>query len=199
MRLARLAFAASLLFAAPALALDAGNRSFAPGRVGAILVGVTKPADLAKIYGVANVKYETMGYEGGQTPGAYIYSDTPNFLQVMFDEDGKSIESVVILGKNWASKSGLRIGIGVAQLERINGGAFKFQGFGVDEGGRVFADGPVLKPFTIHIGMSQRSAGQAVREKFFGDAHYSSRHPAIKSAHLEVNIIYVTAASVRRE
>ena len=70
MRLARLAFAALLLLAAPALALDAGDRSFARGRVGAIVIGVTKPADLAKIFGAGNVRYETMGYEGGTTPGA---------------------------------------------------------------------------------------------------------------------------------
>jgi hypothetical protein len=117
----------------------------------------------------------------------------------MFDEEGKKIESIIVIGKNWTSKSGLRIGIGVAQLERINGGAFQFQGFGVDEGGRVFAEGATLKPFTVHLGMSQRSAGAKVRKRLFGDKHYSSRHPAIKTAHLEVNIIYVTAANLRRD
>lgn len=189
MRLARLAFAAGLLFATPALALDAGDRSFAPERVGAIVIGVTKPADLAKIYGAANVKYETMGYEGGQTPGAYIYSDTPNFLQVMFDEEGKKIDSVIIGGKNWVSKSGLRTGIGAAQLERLNGGTFKFQGFGADEAGRVYADGPALKPYTVRIG--ERRGSDAVQKHFRHEAVFSSRHPAFKSAQFEVTFIHV--------
>lgn len=194
MRLARLAFAALLLLAAPApaLALDAGDRSFARGRVGAIVIGVTKPADLAKIFGAGNVRYETMGYEGGTTPGAYIFYDSPDFLQVMFDEDGKRIDSVIIGGRNWVSTSGLRTGISAAQLERINGRPFKFQGFGADEAGRVYADGPALKAFTVRIGESRGS--QTALKHFRGEAVFSSRHPAFKTIRFEVTFIHVDAA-----
>lgn len=190
MRLACLAFAAVLLLAAPALAFDARDRSFAPGRVGAIVIGVTKPADLAKIYGAGNVKYETMGYEGGQTPGAYLFQDTPNFLQVMFDEEGKKIDSVIIGGKNWVSKSGLRTGISAVQLERINGRPFSFQGFGADEAGRVHAEGAALKGFTVRIGETGRA--QALKH-FQGEAVFSSRHPAFKTVPFVVTFIHVDA------
>ena len=191
MRLACLAFAAVLLLAAPALAFDARDRSFAPGRVGAIVIGVTKPADLATIYGADSVKYETMGYEGGTTPGAYIFQGTPDFLQVMFDEEGKKIDSVIIGGKNWVSKSGLRTGISAAQLERINGGPFKFQGFAADEAGRVYAGGPALKQFSVRIGEKEGSEDRL--KHFRGESVFSSRHPAFKSARFEVTFITVNA------
>jgi hypothetical protein len=190
MRRACLALAV-LLLAAPALARDARDRSFAPGRVGAIVIGVTKPADLAKIYGAGNVRYETMGYEGGTTPGAYIFYDSPDFLQVMFDEDGKKIDSVIIGGKNWVSGSGLRTGISAAQLERINGGPFSFQGFGADEAGRVSASGAALKAFTVRIG--EKGDGRQALKHFQGESVFSSRHPAFKTAKFEVTFIHVDA------
>jgi hypothetical protein len=191
MRLACLAFAAVLLLAAPALAFDARDRSFAPGRVGAIVIGVTKPADLATIYGADSVKYETMGYEGGTTPGAYIFRDTPDFLQVMFDEEGKKIDSVIIGGRNWVAKSGLRTRITAAQLERLHGGPFKFQGFGADEAGKVYAGGAALKSFIVYIGEKQGS--DAVLKHFRHEAVFSSRHPAFKTARFEVTFITVNA------
>jgi hypothetical protein len=64
---ARFAAAAGLWLAAaaPALALDAGDRTIGPGRVGAI-VKATPPADLAKIYGADKVSYETITAAEGE-------------------------------------------------------------------------------------------------------------------------------------
>lgn len=138
MRTAFLAVAAALLFAAPALALDAGDRTFGPGRVGAIVKGSTKPEDLARIYGAGHVSYEKVHLaEGEYRPGATIHRGTANALQVGFTEDGKKIEFIRIQGKSWKSKEGIRLGITLAALERINGGAFKLAGFGWDNGGTV--------------------------------------------------------------
>lgn len=204
MRLACLVFAGLLLFAAGhtaglAFAFESRDRTFAPGRVGAIEIGKTKPADLAKIYGAANVTYRKMGYEGGETPGAYVFQDSPYFLQVMFDEDEKTIESVIVGGRNWVAKSGLRVGLGVGQLERLNGGAFTFQGFGADEAGRVYAEGGALKPYGIHLAQSARSDGQALQKHFREEKVFSSRHPAVKEAGLEVGFIIVYAARLQHD
>src|SRR5690606_37525577 len=112
MRLACWAFAAALAFAAPAASQNAAERSFAPGRVGAIVKGATKPEDLARIYGAANVKMAKMSpLDGGEEdiPGAFVHHMTDDSLQVTFSDDGKKILSITILGKNWRSKEGLRI------------------------------------------------------------------------------------------
>lgn len=193
MRLAGLVLAALLLLAGPALALDARDRTFAPGRVGAIVIGKTPPADLAKIYGAANVKYQTIGYEGGETPGAHVFAGSPNFLEVMFSEDGKKIDTIIIMGKNWVSRSGLRVGVRVAQLERMNGGAFNFQGFGADEGGRVSAGAPPLAPYSIYIGETSEADRKALVKHFHEEKVFSSRHPGMRNAQFAVRAIYVQA------
>lgn len=193
MRLAGLVFAALLVLAGPAFALDARDRTFAPGRVGAIVIGKTDPADLAKIYGAANVKYQKIGYEGGETPGAHVFPESPNFLEIMFTEDGKKIDTVIIGGKNWVSRSGLRIGVRVAQLERMNGGPFNFQGFGADEGGRISAGAPPLAPYSIYIGETSEADRKALLKYFHHEKVFSSRHPGMRNSQFAVRSIYVQA------
>jgi hypothetical protein len=191
MRAAHLACAALLLLAGPALALDARDRSFGPGRVGAIVQGATKPADLAKIYGAENVRETKIQEPGGgqESPGAFIFHDTPDALELTFTEDGKGIVSVSIHGKNWASKAGLRQGANLADLERINGGPFELAGFGWDYGGRVFARGRALQGMDIFVSPTRGSA--KARDAVTGDRKFSSRHPALKELGVKVVVIQV--------
>jgi hypothetical protein len=186
MRFACALMAVLLAFAAPVLAQDAADRSFGPGRVGAIKVGVTAPADLAKIYGAGNVKEQTIGYEGGESPGAHIFPDGDDFLIVIFDDGRTRVDSVTIMGKNWVNRSGLRRGISLAQLERINGGRVDLQGFGADEAGRVSAKGAALRPYTVYIALN-REAPEVMRT----DGVFSSRHPALKAYRPTVSFIRV--------
>jgi len=186
MRRHALAFAVVLLAAAPAMARDAADRTFQPDRVGAIVKGATKPVDLAKIYGAGNVRLVTIGFEGGQAPGARLFEGTPDALEVTFSDDGQQIASVSIGGKNWKSTAGLRVGMSVADLERLNRGPFKFQGFGADEAGRVYAEGASLKPFGVYIGFDEKAPELLRREAVF-----SSRHPALKGVRTEVIFIVV--------
>jgi hypothetical protein len=176
-----LCFAAVLLLASPALALDAGDRTFQAGRVGAIVKGATQPGDLAKIYGAGNVSYEKVHLaEGEYRPGAYIYRRTANELQVGFAADGKKIEFIRIQGRGWTSKEGIRIGTTLAELERINGGPFKFLGFGWDNGGAVVAGGKLPRGVIIVLSPTRnRESKQAQQVR--GDNEFSSRHPALRN------------------
>jgi hypothetical protein len=188
-----LAFAAVLFLASPALALDAGDRTFQDGRVGAIVKG-TSPQDLAKIYGADNVKVgKVPAAEGLEEPGAFIYKDTPNELHAFFSEDGKKIESVRIVGAAWASKDGLRIGTTLAELEKLNGGAFNFSGFGWDYGGSVTAKGAKLKNYGITIAPDDKSPSKD-QQKVMGDKQFSSRNPALKNLGVRVTSIIVGLA-----
>ncbi len=192
MRLACWAFAAALLSAAPAASQNAADRTFGPGRVGAIVKGATKPEDLARIYGAANVKMAKMSpQDGGEEdiPGAFVHHMTDDSLQITFSDDGKKILSITILGKNWRSKEGLRIGTPIDQLERINGGPFQLYGFGWDFGGQVFARGRALRGYDIFL--APTADGGKVREQVIGEGKYSSRHPAMKVLRPQVNLITV--------
>ncbi len=191
MRLHRLAFAAVLVFAVPALALDAGDRTFQAGRVGAIVKGSTQPADLARIYGAANVNYAKVpAAEGQEQAGAFIHQGTPNELQLGFTEDGKRIEFIRIVGKNWATREGLRIGTSLAELERINGGPFQFSGFGWDYGGAVFARGKALAGIGITIAPTKNEDSKEA-QRVMGDRKFSSRHPALKNLGVAVSSIVI--------
>jgi len=192
MRLHRLAFAAVLFLASPALALDAGDRTFQAGRVGAIVKGATQPGDLAKIYGTGNVSYEKVHLaEGEYRPGAFIYRGTANALQVGFTADGKTIEFIRIEGKSWRSKEGIRIGTTLAELERINGGAFKFLGFGWDNGGTVVIGGKLPRGVIIVLSPTRnRESKQA--QQIMGDTEFSSRHAALRNLRVVVSGLSVS-------
>jgi hypothetical protein len=186
MRFACILIAGVLALAAPVAAQDARDRGFGPGRVGAIKVGVTKPADLAKIYGAGNVKEQTIGYEGGESPGAHIFPDSDDFVIVIFDDDRTRVDTVTIMGKNWVNSSGLRRGITLAQLERINGGRVDLQGFGADEAGKVYAKSAALRPYSVYVEL-----GAPAPEVMRTDGVFSSRHPALKTFRPTVSFIRV--------
>ncbi|MBL8663755.1 MAG: hypothetical protein JNM29_13045 [Candidatus Odyssella sp.] len=193
MRLACIALAALVALVAPASAQDARDRTFAPGRVGAIVKGKTRPLDLARIFGARNVQRATMDEPGGGEPhpGAYIFKGTPSALTVHFTEDGKSIRYVAVLGPAWRSKEGLRVGTTAAELERLNGGPFKFYGFGFDYGGQVFADGAALAPYSIFVRTGGDDAA-AIKALTQPEVEISSQHPAVPRAGLEVSFIQVS-------
>ncbi len=191
MRLAGTAFAVLLVLAAPAMALDARDRSFEPGRVGAILAGKTKPADLGAIYGEANVRKVQIHSPGGgeESPGALIFPETPDALEVTFSDDGAQIIAVSINGPKWVSASGLRKGSRLADLERVNGGPFELSGFGWDYGGQVFAGGAALRGLLIFVSPTRGSAQEL--DAASGDRKFSSRDPAILKVEPEVIVIDV--------
>jgi hypothetical protein len=185
-------FVAFLLIASPALALDAGDRTLEQGRVGAIVKGATQPADLARIYGAGNVVSGQIHLaEGENRPGAHIYRGTDNALQVLFTADGKSIELIRIEGKAWKTKEGIRIGTTLAELERINGGPFKFLGFGWDNGGFVLAGGKLPKGVSIALAPTRNRETRQARQ-LDGDTEFSSRHPALKNMGVAVSAMWVS-------
>ena len=191
MRIHRLAFAAMLFLASPALALDAGDRTFQAGRVGAIVKGSTTPGDLVKIYTAAYVKLgKITAAEGQEQPGAIIFQGTANELQVGFTEDGQKIEFVRIVGAAWATNEGLRVGTTLAELERINGGPFQFSGFGWDYGGGVTARGRALKGIGITIAYTKNGESKEA-QRVMGDRLFSSRHPALKNLGVVVSQLVI--------
>ena len=192
LRLTAFALLAAFHLAGPAQAFDAGDRTFAPGRVGAIVKGATKPEDLARIYGAANVRTTRIYPLGGgddTSPGVLIHAETADALEVTFSDDGKRIVSVAILGRNWRTKEGLRIGTPLAELERIIGGPFELYGFGWDFGGQVQRSGPSLEAYDIFLRTTK--VGGKERDEVTGDKTISSRHPALKTLGVEVNLIHV--------
>lgn len=182
------------LAAAPAAALDAGDRTITPGmRVGAI-VRATPPGDIVKIYGARNVAYEKVyRAEGEERPGAVVYRGTPAELQIGFTADGKRIEFIRIVGQAWkTAKEGIRIGTTLAELERINGRPFQFYGFDWDYGGNVIVGPRDRLPRGLGITLAPaKTAPERERRQVAGDKKISSRHPVLEKMGVTVRTLVV--------
>ncbi|MCW5772487.1 MAG: hypothetical protein KIT16_12675 [Rhodospirillaceae bacterium] len=187
------AFAAAGAVAAPAFALDGGDRTIVPGiRVGAIQRS-TPPADLAKIFGGDKVRYGKVHFaEGEEVPGATILAGTESALETGFTADGKRIEFVRILGKAWSTADGIRIGTPLAQLERINGGPFVLNGFGWDYGGAVRLNprGKLPKGLAITLAPT-KPVPERQGAQVSGDREVSSRHPVLAKMGVRVSLLTV--------
>lgn len=188
---AALCCAAATLGVAPAFALDGGDRTLIPGtRVGAI-VAATPPADLAKIFGAANIVATKLGFDGDEFPGAVIHRETADELQVAFSEDGKRILFVRVNGTRWATPSGIRVGATLADLERINGGPFTFNGFGWGLGGIVRSGRKLIGPnFSIGVG-PKKPGPEGAERQVDGDRAVSSRNAMARRMDIRVEWLHV--------
>jgi len=180
------------LAAAPALALDGGDRTLNARRVGAI-VKATPPGDLAKIYGAERVAAIKLNDEGEESPGVSIHAGTADELQVAFTADAKRIRYVRVIGRNWKTTLGVRLGTTLAELERINGGPFNFNGFGWDLGGIVL-DQPRTKfaggGLRVGVETTKRLSDGETRA-VQGDKAVSSRTPVLRKMGVRVYLLEV--------
>lgn len=52
----------------------------------------------------------------------------------------------------WKFKNGLKIGMTIQELQKLNGGVFKFFGLGWDYGGSVFAENKIFENYSMILG-----------------------------------------------
>lgn len=198
MHSARLRFFIVALFAVaawPAAAQDAGDRLMVPNqRVGAILK-TTKPADLPGIFGAANVRIgKIQGPEGDEPPGAMVYEGKPDELKIYFTEDAKRIAYIVSeqKGSTWRTAAGVRIGMPLAEVEKLNGGPFVMSGFEWDLGGMLIDNpkGKLPKGLTLAFNPT-RQLPERESNQIVGDKRISSAHPIMRKAAPEVTAVGV--------
>lgn len=103
----------------------------------ATFAGLTA-ATLAERYGAENVTTETLSdMEGEPYQATYLYpNDAARKIEFIWNEAGGGA-SILVHGAQWTGPGGLRQGASMPDVERINGRAFKFWGFGWDYGGWV--------------------------------------------------------------
>lgn len=140
MRFAPLLFVVVALSAAQAAEIPLDDTTVVLGeRVGPIKKGMTL-ANLKALLG-KKVKLSNLdGPEGTVIEGAKAFAGTDRELEIMFDPEGdkKEIFDIVVVGKAWKFENGLKSGLTMIEIEKINGKPYKVNGFGWDYGG--FAD-----------------------------------------------------------
>jgi hypothetical protein len=97
--------------------------------------------DLVKAFGASNVVYQDVAGAEGETIKATVLfpSDRKARLEVIWSDE-KARRGPMVRAKDqsaWASPDGIRIGMAIADVEKLNGKPFKLSGFDWDYGGRA--------------------------------------------------------------
>jgi len=107
-------------------------------RVGLIKPGMTS-TDIERAYGKKNLKLQKLpGAEGEEIEGAKLFAETDRELEIVWDpenEKTKVVFDIRVIGKAWKFDNGLKSGMTVEEVEKINGKPFRIAGFSWDYGG----------------------------------------------------------------
>lgn len=171
-----LTLAVSLLHAEE---IKSSDNVIIPGkRIGLITPGMSL-GDLEKAYGKANVKDgELDGPEGSTMPGARLFAGTERELEVVWDEDGKIVRLVRVIGSAWTFENGLKAGMSVGEVEKINGKPFKIFGWGWDYGGSAIIEEGELAGKVM---LSFDPGSDEIPEGLVGEVELSSSDPKVRA------------------
>ena len=139
----------SLIMIFSAFSLRAAEPDFTiePGkRVGAVKRKISLE-ELKKAYGAKNVKEADLpGPEGSTLRGVILFEGGDHEMHVIWNDEkiGKEALNVDLVGKAWVIAGKLKLGATIADVEAVNGGAFKVGGFDWDLGGYANFEGGKL-------------------------------------------------------
>ncbi len=169
-------------------ALNAGEVDFKDNtivlgkRVGLIKPGMSA-SDIERAYGKENLKLQKIpGAEGEEIDGAKLFAGTDRELEIVWDPDNEKKQVVFdirVMGKAWKFENGLKSGMTVAEIEKINGKPFKIAGFDWDYGGYAnFEGGKLDGKVSIRFSPSTEN----VPEYLSGDKQLSSSDKQLRAA-----------------
>lgn len=174
---------------------DAQDRLIVPGQRAGAITRTTTPADLARIYGAANLKRgKNDGPDDDVFEGIKVYPGTADEFRVLLTQDGRQISHLRFerQGGTWRTAEGIRVGLTVAELEHISGGPFRFYGFAWQYGGLVtLRDNPGTKlPKGLIVALApQKTLTPAEEEQVDGDKLIASGHPLLAKLDVRVGLI----------
>ncbi len=151
-------------------------------RVGLIKPGMTA-TDIERAYGKQNLKLQKIpGAEGEEIDGAKLFADTDRELEIVWDPDNekkKVVFDIRVIGKAWKFDNGLKSGMTVEEVEKINGKPFKIAGFEWDYGGYAnFEGGKLEGKVSIRFSPSVEN----IPEYLSGDKQLSSSDKKLRAA-----------------
>lgn len=105
----------------------------------------TSHAALVKAFGEENVVYKTIDRPQGSTGMAtFLFEKDPARALIVEWRDEAARAKPIYFGisnpSKWVGPLGIRIGAGIAEVEKINGKVFRLNGFGWDLGGNAQFD-----------------------------------------------------------
>lgn len=161
--------------------ISVDDKTVIPGeRVGPILKGTTL-FGLKTLFGGGQVKAADIDVgEGNTEPGTRLFEGTDQELEILFNPEGdeREIFDIRIIGTAWKFKNGLRLGLSMQEVEKINGKPFSIWGFGWDYGGFAnFEEGPLAGKVTLRFGVKGD-----IPDSISGDQMISTTNKKLRAA-----------------
>jgi lycopene beta-cyclase len=123
------------------LSAQASDRLIVPGeRVGMLTSQTSEEALRVMVAPGFIQRAEIPVGEGFCYPGTVLFPDSPDRVEVTWQDEGRLSPAVVRIegvGATWRTPSGTGVGATLREMEEANGGPFLFLGFGWDYGGRI--------------------------------------------------------------
>jgi len=151
-------------------------------RVGLIKPGMTA-TDIERAYGKGSLRLQKIpGAEGEEIDGAKLFAGTDRELEIGWDPDNDQKQVVFdirVMGKAWKFENGLKSGMTVEEVEKINGKPFKIAGFEWDYGGYANFEGGRLEG-KVSVRFSPTT--ENIPEYLSGDKQLSSTDKKLRAA-----------------
>lgn len=157
---------------------------------------------LAMVFGLQNIAFSEVAGPGGTKMMATVLfpKDPKRRLEVLWANEAARVQTALIdiNGKStWAAYKGLRIGLSLAAVEKLNGGTFKLNGF--DKDGEASASdwmgGALLDiPGGCKVGVHFRPDAKApadTRSAVSVDKEFASNDPAIVAVRPTVSEVLI--------
>ena len=198
MQLRSTVFFLAALIATPALAQQpAGTIDCA----GPFALDATE-ADLAAAFGSDNLAFgEVPGPEGSTFNATTVFPNDPERKLIIpwRDEAAKKGPSVIVeKPSNWTGPHGLKVGMPLAEVEKLNGAPFPILGFGWDYGGSAFFREGNLAPkpggcsVSLTFELTQKAYDDPRFQDLMGDSEFSSSDMLMQEAQPTVSGFFVT-------
>lgn len=161
-----------------------------PGsHVGRVKLDATRE-DVAAIYGDEFITDGNIYIgEGESKKGFYVFKNSTLELQCALNDQNKIFGIYITQpGAPWVTKEGVKMGIKMEDLQKINGKPFKFNGFGWDFGGGVYEfNGGNLESYfgaiAITLGEPDNLEGL---DEFMGDVECTSNNKKLQGKGIRV-------------
>jgi hypothetical protein len=146
--------------------------------------------------------------EGESEPGTIVFPDSGDSkVEIIWhDAVGRSRPQRVFVrtaASRWRSATGLRIGLDLQRVERINRKPFRLLGFGWDYGGTVSSwsggaldhdrDAPCYVSAAFNPAASDATDRMSIEAQVLGEREFSSGHPAMQALNpvvVELTLMY---------
>ncbi len=160
------------------------------------LFNIKDEKQLKEVYGEQNVAWDTIwGGEGEFTMGTVLYAGTPDNVVVEWENPDKKEKVIALihecqynmeadrhdLKSRWLTRSGVKLGMSLTDLVKINEKDFTFYGLGWDYGGGVINwNGGNLSKYNIFVTLGIDDMPDDKRKSFdkiCGDSEFKSDNP----------------------